>query len=83
MKKVFKYIFIGIPNIPLIIFISLYVIYNIFKHTDMVEIYIQEDGSYLTDEIKDHLSKTFPKILFISIGLCFWVYFIFKAIDNY
>jgi hypothetical protein len=80
MKKIFKLIFIGIPNIPLIIVMIIYVIYNMFKHTGMVEMHMQEGGDFLTNEIKDHLYKMFPKVLFRSIALCFWLYVISQAI---
>ena len=80
MKKIFKLIFIGIPNIPLIIVLIIYVIYNIWKHTGIVEMHMQEDGDFLTKEIKDHIYKVFPKVLFRSIALCFWLYVILQAI---
>jgi len=80
MKKIFKLIFIGIPNIPLIIVMIIYVIYNMLKYTGMVEMQMQEGGNFLTNEIKDHLYKMFPKVLFRSIALCFWLYVISQAI---
>jgi len=74
--KILKWIFIGIPNIPLIIVVTIYVVYNIWKHTGIVEMQMQEDGDFLTKELKDHINKMFPKVLFRSIALCFWLYII-------
>lgn len=39
--KILKWIFIGIPNSPLIIVVTIYVVYNIWKHTGIVEIQMQ------------------------------------------
>jgi hypothetical protein len=50
------------------------------KYTGMVEMQMQEGGNFLTNEIKDHLYKMFPKVLFRSIALCFWLYVISQAI---
>jgi hypothetical protein len=82
MKKILKLIFIGIPNIPLIIIIWIYVIYNIFKHNSIVEIvmYMENNEDFATSEIKSHIGKLFPKMLFRGIALYFWMYVLSQAI---
>lgn len=72
--KLLKYIFIGIPNIPLILMICIYVVSKIFKNTGIIEMSMLEGSSFLTSEIKEYLSKMFPKIIFESIALFFWLY---------
>ena len=51
-----------------------------WKHTGIVEMHMLKDGDFLTKEIKDHIHKVFPKVLFRSIALCFWLYMISQAI---
>jgi len=76
--KLLKSIFIGIPNFPFIIIISIHVLYNIWKHTGIVEMHMMEGQSFLTPEIKDYLNKSFPKVFFRCFALLFWLYIIFK-----
>jgi hypothetical protein len=73
-----KKIIIGIPNIPLILFITCYVIYNLWKHTGIVEMHLQ--SSFLTKEIKEHLELMFPKFLFRLTAILFWTFLIFKIL---
>jgi len=78
IMKLIRQFFIGIPNIPLILFISIYVLYNLWKHTGIVEMNMQ--SSFLTQEIKEHINIMFPKILFRINAFVFWTYVLFKAI---
>jgi hypothetical protein len=73
-----KKIIIGIPNIPLILFITFYVIYNLWKHTGTVEIHLQ--SSFITKEIKEHLELMFPKFIFRLTAILFWNFLIVKIL---
>jgi len=76
--KILKGIFIGIPNIPLIIVILIYVLYNLFKHTGVVEMQMQT--SFLTKEIEEYLLEMFPRTLFVTTAIMFWSYILIKFI---
>ena len=57
-------------------------IHNIFKHNSIVEIviYMENDEDFATSEIKSHIGKLFPKMLFRGIALYFWMYVLSQAI---
>ena len=78
--KIFKIVFIIIPNLPFITIIALYVLYKITKETGLVEIQMINSEDVLTDKIKKHILKLLPSVLMNCIALIFWLYIILKYI---
>jgi hypothetical protein len=82
LKKIFNtlgIIFIGLPNLPFAIIISIYVLYNIYKNNSIVEIEISQDKgeSLITDEIKEYIKKVYPTWLMVLVALYFWYLILF------
>ncbi len=82
LKKIFNLlglIFIGLPNLPFAIIIAIYVLYNIYKHNNIVEIEISQDKgeSLITDEIKEYIKKIYPTWLMVLVALYVWYLILF------
>ena len=82
LKKIFNtlgIIFIGLPNLPFAIIIAIYVLYNIYKHNNIVEIEISQDKgeSLITDEIKEYVKTIYPKWLMVLVALYVWYLILF------
>ncbi len=82
LKKIFNtlgIIFIGLPNLPFAIIIAIYVLYNIYKHNNIVEIVISQDKgeSLITDEIKEYIKKIYPTWLMVLVALYVWYLILF------
>ena len=79
LKKIFNIIFIVLPNLPFTIIIAIYVVYNIYKHNNIVEIEISQDKgeSLITDEIKEYIKKVYPTWLMVLVALYFWYLILF------
>ncbi len=82
LKKIFNtlgIIFIGLPNLPFAIIIAIYVLYNIYKHNNIVEVEISQDKgeSLITDEIKEYIKKIYPTWLMVLVALYVWYLILF------
>ena len=73
-KKVLKP-FIIIPNLPIAIALTIYVLVNILRHTNIVELEFLEDDDLITDKIKEHINEIYPKLFryFVAIVFYMWV----------
>lgn len=71
MKKLLKIVFIILPNLPLILGMYIYVIYNLFKETGFVELSMVDN--WLTEDIKKYVLEFFPAWFFNTTALIFWL----------
>ncbi len=49
-----------IPNIPLIVFVAIYVIYNVVKEIEIFEVQSLEADDFFTPEIEEFIEETCP-----------------------
>lgn len=68
---------VTIPNFPIIVVLSIYILYNINKHTEAFEIEMAEDDEIMSNEIKEHIQHIYPKPFkyFIAISFYIWLGF--------
>lgn len=74
MKKVFNCL-VFIPNSPLILILSCWTVYKIYKHTNFIELHF--DGvDPATPEIKKFLLTIYPKHLRVFLAVMFYLYIV-------
>ncbi len=73
MKKLINKIVL-IPSIPFALILAVFVYLNIIKHTSVSEMHMRGSNNLLTDDIKKHIDKIYPKGLRYLIAVVFYAY---------
>lgn len=71
MKKYLKLFFITLPNFPIVIILSIYILFKIFKYTGFIELNVSRND--LSPELKKYIKQMYPKHLTYAIATLFWL----------